>query len=67
MPRNRMLSHLDEELVAAKRSLAYWREEKNVLAETAFRDHAAKMVKLRETEIQCIVEVQEDLLGLQDA
>jgi hypothetical protein len=59
-----MLHRLDDELVLAKQSLAHWCEEKNILAETELRDCAARMVKLREAEIQQIIEVQEHLAGM---
>ena len=64
MLRNRMLSRLDDELVLAKQSPAHWHEEKTLLAEIPLRDCAARIVKLREAEIQQLIEVQEALAGL---
>jgi hypothetical protein len=64
MPRNRMLRRLDDELVTAKQSLAYWCEEKTILAEGDLRDCAEKMVQLRESEIQQLIEAQEALSSM---
>ena len=63
MPRNRMLSHLDDELVVAKKSLAFWREQ-TLLADIPLRDCARTAVKLREEEIGRLIQIQEALAGL---
>jgi hypothetical protein len=62
MPRNRMISKIDDELVVAKQSLAFWREQ-TLLADTPLRECARSAVKLREDEIACLVRIQEVLAG----
>jgi hypothetical protein len=63
MPRNRMVLQIDDELVLAKHALAFWREQKTILADTHLREHAATMVRLREAEIQQMIAVRESLQG----
>ena len=63
MPRNRMILKIDDELVAAKQSLAFWFEQ-TLLADTPLRDCARSAVKLREEEIDRLIEIQEALAGL---
>lgn len=67
MPRNRMLSQIDDELIHAKRSLAFWHEQMAFLADTPMRQYAERQVKLREAEIRQLVDVQESLAGMKDA
>jgi hypothetical protein len=59
MPRNRMLSQFDDELVLAKRSLAFWCEQEAFLTDTELFDYAKGMVRLREAEIKQMIDVQE--------
>jgi hypothetical protein len=63
MPRNRMILRIDDELVVAKQSLAFWREQ-TLLADSPLRDCARAAVKLRENEIAQLIEMQEALTGL---
>ena len=63
MPRNRMLSRIDDELVVAKQSLVFWSEQ-TLLADIPLRDCAREAVKLREEEINRLVEIQEALADL---
>lgn len=60
MPRNRMLSRIDDELVVAKQSLAFWRDQ-TLLADIPLRDCARSAVKMREDEIARLIEIQEAL------
>ena len=62
MPRNRMISKIDDELVIAKQSLAFWREQ-TLLADMPLRDCARAAVKLREDEIGQLIQMQEALAG----
>ena len=61
MPRSRMLARIDDELVQAKKSLAFWHQQKSFLAETSLHDYADQIVKLRENDVKQLVEVQEAL------
>jgi len=67
MPRSRMLSQIDDELMHAKRSLSFWHEQLVFLADTPMRQYAERQVKLREAEIKQLVDVQESLAGAKDA
>jgi hypothetical protein len=58
-----MISQIDDELVVAKQSLAFWREQA-LLEDIPLRDCARTAVKLREDEIQSLIEIQEVLAGL---
>ncbi|HVJ71984.1 MAG TPA: hypothetical protein VM531_10850 [Sphingomicrobium sp.] len=60
MPRNRIISRIDDELVIAKESLAFWRDQ-TFLADVSLRDCARSAVRLREEEIAHLVEIQEAL------
>ena len=60
MPRNRMLSKIDDELVAAKAALAFWREQ-TFLADAHLRDCARAAIKVHEDCVQRLVEIQEAL------
>ena len=60
MPRNRINSRIDDELVIAKEALAFWRDQ-IFLADVALRDCARSAVRLREEEIARLVEIQEAL------
>ena len=57
-----MISKIDDELVFAKQSLAFWREQ-TLLADTPLRDCAHWAVRLREDEISRLMEIQEALAG----
>lgn len=64
MPRSRMLLQLDDELVLAKQALAFWREQKTILAETPLHECAAAAVKAQEDHIKRLVEIQEGLAAM---
>jgi hypothetical protein len=61
MPRNRLLAQLDEELVQARNSLKFWRDQVLVLEDSDFQVTARRQVMLREAEIKRILEAQEHL------
>lgn len=63
MPRNRMLSQIDDELVSAKAALAFWREQ-TLLADAPLRDCAYAAIKAHEECLNRLVEIQETLAGL---
>jgi hypothetical protein len=64
MPRNRLLSQIDEELVTARNSLKFWRDQLLLLADTEYGIAAKKQVVQRESEINRLLETQEILLHI---
>ena len=63
MPRNRLIAQIDEELVQAKASLAFWQAQTLLLAETPFLIFAERQVARRETETKWLLEAHEALIG----
>jgi hypothetical protein len=61
MPRNRLLAQLDDELLQARESLRFWRDQMLLLDNTEFRDTAKRQVKHREYAIKHLLEVQESI------
>lgn len=64
MPRNRLLAQIDEELLCARESLKFWRDQLLVLADTDLQLAAQRHVMYREAEIRRLLETQEHLLDL---
>jgi hypothetical protein len=62
MPRNRLIAQLDDELVMAKASLAFWQEQLLLLTDEELLAAAKLQVRHRETEIKQLVEAQEALI-----
>ena len=67
MPRNRLLARVDEELLQARESLKFWRDQMLLLAETEYQVAAKRQVMHREAEIQRLLETQEMLHGTEPA
>lgn len=64
MPRNRLLAQLDEELLQARGSLRFWRDQMMLLDSNEFQVAAKRQVKHRELAIKHLLEAQEQLIGL---
>lgn len=64
MPRNRLLARIDEELMQARESLRFWRDQMLLLSETDYQLAAKRQVMHREAEIQRLLETQEMLHSL---
>ncbi len=64
MPRNRLLSQIDEELLQARESLKFWRDQVLFLSDTEFQVAAKRQVMHREAEIKRLLEAQEQLLEI---
>jgi len=60
MPRYRMLTQIDDELMLAKQALAFWREH-SLLADAPLRACAERACKLHEQHIQQLIDIQEHL------
>ena len=61
MPRNRLLSQIDEELLHARESLRFWRDQMIFLAETDYLVAAKSHVSQREAEVKRLLESREAL------
>ena len=59
MPRNRLLAQLDEELLQARESLRFWRDQMLLLDSTEFQVAAKRQVMHREADIKRLLEAQE--------
>ena len=59
MPRNRLLAQIDEELLQARESLKFWRDQTILLESTQFQVAAKRQVMHREAEIKRFLETQE--------
>ena len=64
MPRNRLLARIDDELLQARESLKFWRDQMLLLENTEFQLAAKRQVMHREAEINRLLETQEMLHGL---
>jgi len=64
MPRNRLLAQIDEELVQARDSLRFWRDQMLLLERTEFQVAAKRQVMHREADIKRLLETQEMIHGL---
>ena len=65
MPRIRFLVQIDEELIKARASLAFWNEQMLLLADTPLWDTAHRQVAFKEAEIKQLLEAQETLLRME--
>jgi hypothetical protein len=63
MPRNRLLRQIDDELVHARASLKFWRDQVLLLDHTEFEVTTQRQVMHREAEIKRLLEAQEALIG----
>ena len=61
MPRHRLLAQIDEELVQARESLKFWRDQMMLLDHTDYQFAAKRQVMHREAEIKRLLEAQEIL------
>jgi hypothetical protein len=62
MPRNRLLAQIDEELLQARESLKFWRDQLLLLADTDLQLAAQRQIMHREADIKRLLEAQEQLL-----
>lgn len=65
MPRNRLLAQIDEEIMQARESLRFWRDQMLLLESTDFQVAAKRQVMHREAEIKRLLEAQEMIHGIQ--
>lgn len=61
MPRNRLLAQLDEELLQARESLKFWRDQTLLLENSEYQIAAKRQVMHREADIKRLLETQEQL------
>jgi hypothetical protein len=61
MPRNRLLAQLEEELLQARESLRFWRDQMILLDDTNYQVAAKRQVMHREADIQRLLEAHEVL------
>jgi hypothetical protein len=61
MPRNRLLAQLDDELLLARESLRFWRDQLLLLDSPEFQAAVKRQVKHREYAIQSLLEAQESI------
>jgi hypothetical protein len=67
VPRNRMLTQIDDELSQARVSLTFWRDQTLLLTEMPpLLAHAERQVVFREAEIRRLLEAHELLSGARD-
>lgn len=59
MPRNRLIAQVDEELLQARESLKFWRDQMLLLESTEFQVAAKRQVMHREAEIKRLLETHE--------
>ena len=64
MPRNRLLAQIDDELIQARESLRFWRDQMLMLDSTDYQLAAQRQVMHREAEINRLLETQELLHGI---
>jgi len=65
MPRNRLLAQLDDEILEARESLRFWRDQMLLLERTEFQVAAKRQVMHREADIKRLLEVQELIHSIQ--
>jgi len=59
MPRNRLLAQIDDEILQARESLRFWRDQMLLLDNTDYQVAAKRQVMHREAEIKRLLEAQE--------
>jgi hypothetical protein len=62
MPRNRLLTQIDEELLQARESLKFWRDQLLFLSDSDLQLAVQRQVMHREADIRRLLETQEYLL-----
>jgi hypothetical protein len=65
MPRNRLLAQIDDEILQARESLRFWRDQMLLLDNSEFQVAAKRQVMHREAEIKRLLEAQELIHGIQ--
>lgn len=63
VPRNRLLSQIDEELLQAQESLKFWRDQTLLLGNIEFLVVAKRQIMHREADINRLLDTQEMLIG----
>ena len=66
VPRNRFLAQIHDDLVQAKKSLAFWRDQALLFPDAQLQACAKAQVAAYETVIMQLVAVQEQLLSMKD-
>ena len=61
MPRSRLLAQIDDEILQARESLRFWRDQMLILESSEFQVAAKRQVMHREAEIKRLLEAQESL------
>jgi hypothetical protein len=67
MPRNRLLAQIDDEILQARESLRFWRDQMLLLDDTDYQIAAKRQVMHREAEIKRLLEAQEMMHDLNRA
>ena len=67
MPRNRLIAQIDDEILQARESLRFWRDQMLLLDSTEFQIIAKRQVMHREAEIKRLLETQELLHEIGEA
>jgi|RhiMetStandDraft_4_1073278.scaffolds.fasta_scaffold88815_2 hypothetical protein len=67
MPRHRLLTRIDDEMVLSKASLKYWRSELLLIAGTRLEACVKRQIAFREREADELLDVQEHLIRMTDA
>lgn len=63
MPRNRLLARIDEELLQARESLKFWRDQILLLDDRELQLIAQRQIKHCEVDIRELLNAQELLIG----
>ena len=67
MPRNRLLAQIDDELLQARESLRFWRDQMLFLEDREYQAIAKRQVMHREADIKRLLDAQELILGIEPA
>ena len=67
MPRHRLLTRIDDEMVLSKASLKYWRGELLLIAGTRLEACVKREIAFREHEADELLDIQEHLIRMTDA
>ena len=65
MPRNRLLAQIDDELLQARESLKFWRDQMILLDHSDFQIAAKRQVMHCEADIKRLLDTQEMLLAIE--
>ena len=66
MPRNRFLAQIDSELIQAKKSLVFWRDQVLLFPDAQLQECAKAQVAAYEKVVAQLIAVQEKLLSMED-